>query len=140
MFSAQNSKRAFGKFFQKCDSMCFDCGWRLCIYIFLFLLLLLLLLLFFIEKRSISEMLFVSGSRALCMGPTTSLVAKFPLKLHYLVGPVHCLQDPQTSFFNNFFTKNGSHGSIHTFKNDFTTMFSVFSFQQNKRYPNGCVF
>ena len=35
--------------------------------------------------------------------------------------------DPQTSLFNNFFTKNGSHGTIHTLKNYFVTVFSVFS-------------
>ena len=29
--------------------------------------------------------------------------------------------------------KNGSHGTIHTFKNYFATVFSVFN---NKRYPN----
>ena len=37
----------------------------------------------------------------------------------------------------NFFIKNGSYDTIHTFKNYFATVFSVFSFQQNKRYPNG---
>ena len=46
--------------------------------------------------------------------------------------------DPQTSLFSNFFIKNGSHDTIHTFKNYFATVFSVFSFQfqQNKFYPN----
>ena len=48
--------------------------------------------------------------------------------------PVHCSWDPQTSFFSNFFIKNRSHGTIHTFKNYFATVFSVFSFQL---YPNG---
>ena len=45
---------------------------------------------------------------------------------------------PQTPLFINFFTKNGSHNTIHTFKNYFATVFSVFSFQfqQNKFYPN----
>ena len=33
--------------------------------------------------------------------------------------------DPQISLFSNFFIKNGSHGTIHTFKNYFTTVFSV---------------
>ena len=33
------------------------------------------------------------------------------------------------TFFNNFFFKTGFHGTIHTFKNYFTTMFSFFSFQ-----------
>ena len=47
--------------------------------------------------------------------------------------------DPQISFFSNFFIKNGSHGTIHIFKNYFITVFLVFSFQfqQNKFYPNG---
>ena len=36
--------------------------------------------------------------------------------------------DPQTSLFSNFFIKNRSHGTIHTFKNYFATVFSVFSF------------
>ena len=32
--------------------------------------------------------------------------------------------------------KNESHGTIHTFKNYFATIFSVFSFSKNKLYPN----
>ena len=42
------------------------------------------------------------------------------------------------SIFSNFFIKNGSHDTIHIFKNYFGTMFSVFNFQfqQNKFYPN----
>ena len=46
--------------------------------------------------------------------------------------------DPQISFFINFFIKNGSHGTIYTFKNDFATVISAISFQfrQNKSYPN----
>ena len=50
------------------------------------------------------------------------------------VGPVYYLWDPQTSFFNKTFIKNGSYSTIHTFKNYFATVFSVFSFEQNKRY------
>ena len=38
--------------------------------------------------------------------------------------------NPQISLFINFFIKNGSHGTIHTFKNYFTTVFSVFSFSK----------
>ena len=34
---------------------------------------------------------------------------------------------PTNFFFNNFFIKNGSHGIMHTFKNYFTTVFSVFN-------------
>ena len=46
--------------------------------------------------------------------------------------------NPQISFFINFFIKNGSHGTIYTFKNYFTTVISAinFQFQQNKSYPN----
>ena len=46
--------------------------------------------------------------------------------------------DPQISFFINFFIKNGSHGTIYTFKNYFATVISAisFQFQQNKSYPN----
>ena len=40
---------------------------------------------------------------------------------------VHYLRDPQTSLFSNFFIKNGSHSTIHIFKNYFATVFSVFS-------------
>ena len=46
------------------------------------------------------------------------------------VDPVHCSQDPQTSLFINFFIKNGSHGTIHAFKNYFATVFSVFNFRK----------
>ena len=45
-------------------------------------------------------------------------------------------RDPQTSFFNKTFIINGFHGTIHTFKNYFAIVFSIFSFQQNKRYSN----
>ena len=32
--------------------------------------------------------------------------------------------------------KTTSHSIIHTLKNYFATAFSIFNFQQNKRYPN----
>ena len=38
--------------------------------------------------------------------------------------------DAQISFFSNFFIKNGSHGTIHTFKIYFATVFSVFNFSK----------
>ena len=43
------------------------------------------------------------------------------------VGLVHCSRDLQTSFFNKTFIKNGSYDIIHTFKNYFVIVFSVFS-------------
>ena len=42
-----------------------------------------------------------------------------------LVGLVYCSRDPQISLFSNFFIKNESHDTIHTFKNYFVTVFSV---------------
>ena len=33
--------------------------------------------------------------------------------------------------------KNESHGTIHTFKNYFVTVFSIFNFNNNKFNPNG---
>ena len=60
----------------------------------------------------------------------------FFLEKRVSMGPVYCSWDSQTSFFSKTFIKNWSHGTIHTFKNYFVTVFSVFSFQQNKRYPN----
>ena len=45
--------------------------------------------------------------------------------------------EPKPLYSGKKYIKNGSHGNIHTFKNCFATMFSVFSFLQNKLYPNG---
>ena len=42
-----------------------------------------------------------------------------------LMGPVYCSRDPQTSLSSNIFIKNGSHNTIHTFKNYFATVFLV---------------
>ena len=47
--------------------------------------------------------------------------------MHCSVGPVHYSRDPQTFFFTKTFIKNGSHCIIHTFKNYFTIMFSIFN-------------
>ena len=44
--------------------------------------------------------------------------------------PVHCSRVPQITLFSNFFIKNGSHGTIYTFKNYFVTVFSVFRFSK----------
>ena len=52
------------------------------------------------------------------------------------MGHVHCSQDPQTSFFSKNFIKNGSHDTIYIFKNYLVIVFSIFSFYQNKWYPN----
>ena len=54
----------------------------------------------------------------------------------YPMSLMHSSRDPKTFFFNKTFIKNGSHDTIYTFKNYFATVFSVFSFLKNKRYPN----
>ena len=46
----------------------------------------------------------------------------------------HCPRVPQTPLFSIIFIKNGSHGTIYTFKNYFANVFSVFS--KKKLYPN----
>ena len=44
---------------------------------------------------------------------------------------------PTTTLFKKKYIKNGYRGTIHSFKNYLATVFSVFSFQQNKLHPNG---
>ena len=44
------------------------------------------------------------------------------------VHTVQLFMDPQISLFSNFFIKNWSHGTIHTFKNYFVTVFFSFQF------------
>ena len=51
----------------------------------------------------------------------------------------YCSWDPQPLYAEKIF-KNGSHGTIHTFKNYFVTVFLIFSFQQNNLYPNEPLF
>ena len=48
----------------------------------------------------------------------------------------HCSWD-HSHFIQKKNVKNGSHGTIHTFKNYFTTVYSVFSSSKNKFNPNG---
>ena len=55
------------------------------------------------------------------------LRSAFHVEFCLSMGPVYCARDSQTYFFNKTFIKNGSHGIIHTFKNYFAIMFSVFS-------------
>ena len=59
--------------------------------------------------------------------------------LYYNFTTYEFFKDPQIPLFSNFFIKNGSHGTIHTFKNYFATMFSVsvFNFNKNKFNPKG---
>ena len=60
--------------------------------------------------------------------------------LGFPMGPVHGSRDPQTSFFNKTFIKNGPHNTIYTFKNYFATVFSVFSKISGIQTHLKCVF
>ena len=104
-FSVFNFSFQFSTVSKRTLNMHLDCGWKLCVYVFLFLFI-------YWEVLHHGEC---------CLSP------KFPKKLHCSVGLVHFLRDPQTSFFNKIFIKNKSHGTIHTFKNYFVTVFSIFS-------------
>ena len=59
------------------------------------------------------------------------LFANFDLSNFF--GPITAhrvlFMDPQISLFSNFFIKNGSHDTIHIFKNYFATVFFSFQFQ-----------
>ena len=59
------------------------------------------------------------------------------LTVHETNVTVHALfMGPTTTLFRKKI-KNGSHSTIHTFKNYFATVFSVFNFSNNKLNPNG---
>ena len=69
--------------------------------------------------------------RLLFMHYSWTVAAKFDLSNNFQPINAHraLFTDPQISLFNNFFIKNRSHGTIHTFKNYFATMFFSFQFQ-----------
>ena len=50
---------------------------------------------------------------------------------------IYCSQNPQLFYSEKKYIKNKSHDTIQPFKSYFVTVLSVFSFQQNKLYPNG---
>ena len=51
-------------------------------------------------------------------------------RLRFLCGFCALFMGPASMGFSKFFFKTGSHGTIHTFKNYFAIVFSIFSFQQ----------
>ena len=60
-----------------------------------------------------------------------TVAAKFDLSSNFQ--QIALFTNPQISLFSNFFIKNESHGTIHTFKNYFVIVFFSFNFQL---YPN----
>ena len=94
-----------------------DCAfgvWRLCFSFFFF---------FFLHAFVRLRLLFMY----------CSMNSSRKVWLFYFFQPISAYRvlfmDLQISFFNNFFIKNGSHGTIYTFKNYFATVFFSFSFQ-----------
>ena len=110
-----------------------------CVY--LLLLFLLFIYFLFLKRENIPQ------SLRLCVGLDPSLRFKSFFfffssscwsSQQWTVHPCTVYRSLQTSLFSKIFIKNGFYSTIHTFKNDFTTVFSVFNFQfqQNKFYPN----
>ena len=94
-------------------------GSDVCVYICVFL--------FFFFSRVLRQILLL---RLLLMHCAWTVAAKFnlsnnfqPINAHYAL-----FTDSQISLFSNFFIKNWSHGTIHTFKNYFAIMFFSFQF------------
>ena len=62
---------------------------------------------------------FFFGLHLLTLGGPILLLLKVNILFTHCTNTVHALKN----------IKNGSHGTIYTFKNNFATVFSVFSFQ-----------
>ena len=62
--------------------------------------------------------------------PTAALISRDNGYCSWTVATTFDYFNPQISLFSNFFIKNWSHGTIHTFKNYFVTVFSFFSFSK----------
>ena len=58
------------------------------------------------------------------------------LQQHYSCTVAALFMRPIATLFKKYI-KNGSHGTIHIFKNYFTIVFSVFNFRKNKFNPDG---
>ena len=96
---------------------------------FAFTFLLFFLFLFFSFFLSLLLCTRLRGQTVTVVNSSRILLTFQPLFIN-LMGPVNSARDLQTSFFSNFFIKNGSYGIIHTFKNYFATVFSIFSFSK----------
>ena len=82
---------------------------------------------YFFFPRVLGQILLL---RLLFMHCAWTVAAKFDLSNNFQPISAHCalFTDPHISLFSNFFIKNGSYGTIHTFKNYFTTVFFNFQF------------
>ena len=74
------------------------------------------------------------GSNLSCLCFASSAFSFFLARICWLFHGEQCTRslftNPQIPLFSNFFIKNGSHSTTHTFKNYFAIVFSVFSFSK----------
>ena len=91
-----------------------DCAFGVCVFPFFF---------FFLHAFVRLRLLFMY----------CSMNSSCKVWLFYFFQPISAhralFMDPQISLFSNFFIKNGSHGTIYTFKIILLQYFSVFSFR-----------
>ena len=66
-----------------------------------------------------------------------AVIFDFYTRALFMILFIHYSWNPQLFYLEKKNIKNGSYAIIHIFKNYFPTAFSIFSFQQNKLYPNG---
>ena len=74
------------------------------------------------DADSNANVLLSKPTLGLCLG------SAFPSGSVFSCGSHALFTGPTSTMFCNFFFKIGSHDTIHTFKNYFTTVFSVFNF------------
>ena len=106
-------------------SMRLDCGWRLCVCVFLFFIFYFL----FFEKRSITWDVVCQWIPYIVHGTHYLFDTKISIEIALFSGSRALFLGLTTSFFNKIFIKNRFHGTIHIFKNYFTTVFLIFNFQ-----------
>ena len=91
-----------------------DCAFGVCVFPFFF---------FFLHAFVRLRLLFIYYS----------MNSSCKVWLFYFFQPISAYRalfmDSQISLFSNFFIKNGSYGTIYTFKNYFATIFFSFQFQ-----------
>ena len=68
---------------------------------------------------------------------SASFVSFFFQRVWTVTSHVFTMQETKCTVHDCSCTVHGSHDTIYTFKKFFAIVFSVFSFQQNKLYPNG---
>ena len=80
---------------------------------------------------SVIALFFLFGKVVAALSECLDMPAStFLLAFGILCGSYVLFTGPTNFFFSKTFIKNGSHGIIHTFKNYFAIVFSIFSFSK----------